>query len=320
MKIKKVLLIILLIAIIVCIGVLFFYTNKERKGTDNGKIQVVVSNFATYDFLRAIIGENSNVELNFILGPGKDTHSYEPTAQDIVAIQNAELFVYIGGELEQWADKLLDSSDESSRKTMCITEYVDKMEEQEIDGAEGLEEEEGAFDEHIWTSPSNAIKMIKALEQAMEEIDAENSKVYKQNADNYIEKIQEVDEKIQEVVDNKVRDRLIFADKMPMQYFINYYGLKVSAAFPGCSTETEPAAGTIAYLESMLRKEKIPVVLYIELNDGRVAKTIADELGNSCTAMQIQTLHNISKEDFENGETWVSLMTRNIDVLKAALQ
>ena len=107
---------------------------------------------------------------------------------------------------------------------------------------------------------------------------------------------------------------------MPMQYFINYYGLKVSAAFNGCSTETEPSASTIAYLEDVVKKEKIPVILYIELNPGRVAETIANEVGNGCKTMQIQSLHNVSLDDFNNGETWVSLMTRNIEVLKAALQ
>ena len=129
-----------------------------------------------------------------------------------------------------------------------------------------------------------------------------------------------MDEKIQDIVDNRVRDRLIFADKMPMQYFINYYGLKVSAAFPGCSTDTEPSASTIAYLEKKVKEDNIPVDLYIELNEGNVARTIANEAGKECQAMQIQTLHNISKQDFENGETWVSLMNRNIDVLRKALQ
>ncbi len=107
---------------------------------------------------------------------------------------------------------------------------------------------------------------------------------------------------------------------MPMQYFIDYYGLEVSAAFDGCSTETEPSAKTIAYLQDKAKEEQIPVILYIELNDGRVAKTIANEVGNGCKAMQIQTLHNVSYDDFKNGETWVSLMERNVDVLKTALQ
>ncbi len=321
MNFKKIILVILLILIVIGATFAIFKSGKNTK-KDTNKIQVVVSNFASYDFLRAIIGDNNNVELTFLLGPGKNSHSYEPTAQDLIAIQNADLFVYVGGEMEQWADKVLDSLDNKNIKVICIADSVETIEEKEVDGAEEEEEEEeeGAFDEHIWTSPSNAIKMVSSLEKAMEEIDTNNAEKYKKNAENYIAQIKDVDSKIQQIVDNKVRDRLIFADKMPMQYFMDYYDLQVSAAFSGCSTETEPSAKTIAYLLEKVKTEKIPVVLYIELNPGRVANTIVREAGNGCEAMQIQTLHNVSLDDFNNGETWVSLMTRNIEVLKKALQ
>lgn len=359
MKIKKVILIILAILIVVGAGFALFKLGDNKK-KDSSKKQVVASNFASYDFLRAIIGDNDNIELTFLLGPGKEAHSYDPTAKDLTTIQNADLFVYIGGEMEKWADKVLESlKEEKDVETICIANFVDTIEEQEVDGAEEEEEhhhehgdeeheheeeeneeheheaeehedeekeehhhehEEGAFDEHIWTSPSNAIKMVNKLEQAMEEIDGENKEKYKANAQKYIAKIQEVDKKIQEVVNKKVRNRLIFGDKMPMQYFINYYKLEVSAAFNGCSTETDPSAKTIAYLEDKVKQEKIPVVLYIEMNDGKVAKTIAEEAGNNCQAMQIQALHNVSLDDFNNGETWVSLMEKNVEVLKKALQ
>ena len=371
MKIKKVILIILAILIVVGAGFALFKLGDNKK-KDSSKKQVVASNFASYDFLRAIIGDNDDIELTFLLGPGKEAHSYDPTAKDLTTIQDADLFVYIGGEMEKWADKVLDSlEEEKDVKTICIADFVDTIEEQEVDGAEeeeghhhehGEEEhehaegehehaegeheheeekeehehdaeehedeekeehhhehEEGAFDEHIWTSPSNAIKMVNKLEQSMEEIDGKNKEKYKENAEKYIAKIQEVDKKIQEVVNKKVRNRLIFGDKMPMQYFMNYYKLEVSAAFNGCSTETDPSAKTIAYLEDKVKQEKIPVVLYIELNDGKVAKTIADEAGNGCKAMQIQSLHNVSLDDFNKGETWVSLMEKNIEVLKKAL-
>jgi len=321
MKLKKIILIILVFLIVA--GIVFvIFKNGNNKTKDLSKIQVVASNFASYDFLRAIIGNDGEVELTFLLGPGKDAHSYEPTPQDLITIQNADLFVYIGGEMEKWADKVLESLDANIKK-ICIADSVDTIDEEEVDGAqedEEEEEEEGAFDEHIWTSPSNAIKMINTLELAMEEINSKNINQYRQNAQNYIAKIVEVDNKISDIVNNRVRDRLIFADKMPMQYFINYYNLKVSAAFNGCSTETEPSAKTIAYLESKIKEEKTPVVLYIELNPGLVAKTIANEVGNNVEAKQIQTIHNVSLDDFNRGETWVSLMTRNIDVLRKALQ
>ncbi len=350
MKMKKIALIILAIVIIVAvIAAILIGKNKDNK--ESAKYKVVASNFASYDFLRAIIGDTKDVELTFLLGPGKDAHSYDPTPQDIIKIKEADLFVYVGGEMEKWADKVLDSIDEKEMEIMCIADFVDKIEEKEVDGAEehehdheheednnehddeheedndeheseesehDHEHEEGAFDEHIWTSPKNAIKMVNALEDKMEKINSANASKYKENAQKYIEKINEVDKNIKEIVDNKVRDRLVFADKMPMQYFIEYYNLNVSAAFDGCSTETEPSAKTIAYLQNKIKEENIPVVLYIEMNPGRVAKTIAEETGS--VAMQIQTLHNVSLDDFNNNETWVSLMTKNIDVLKRALQ
>lgn len=321
MKLKKAILVILLVVIILTICVAAFKTGSGNTNNSDKK-QVVVSNFASYDFLRAIIGDSNDIELKYLLGPGRDAHSYDPTAQDLITIQSADLFVYVGGEMEKWADKVLGSLDNKDMKVICVADDIETISEQEIDGAEEEDEEEveGAFDEHIWTSPANAIIMVNALEKAMEEIDSNNIDKYRINANNYIEKIKSVDSEIQEVVDNKVRTRLIFADKMPMQYFINYYGLNVSAAFSGCSTETEPSASTIAYLEKKVKDENIPVVLYIELNEGKVANVIAKEAGENCRAMQIQTLHNISKDDFENGETWVSLMSRNIDVLRNALQ
>lgn len=326
MKLKKVILVIILIAIIlvgIIAGVVLGKKNKTSNNNNTEKIKVTASNFASYDFLRAIIGDNENVELTFLLGPGKDAHSYDPTAQDLITIQNSDLFIYIGGEMEKWADRVLPTLDTSNTKVICVADDIKTIDEQEIDGAEPEDEEdeeEGAFDEHIWTSPDNAITMVNTLEKSMEEIDSSNSSKYKQNAENYIAKIKNVDKQIQEIVDNKKRDRLVFGDKMPMQYFINYYKLQVSAAFSGCSTETEPSSKTIAYLVNKAKEEKTPVILYIELNNGKVANTIANEVGNGCRAMQIQTLHNVSKTDFDNGETWVSLMERNLDVLKAALQ
>lgn len=320
MNMKKIILIIFLIVIALTIIFVAITVGTDEMSTD--KIKVTASNFASYDFLRAIIGDNDNIELTFLLGAGKDAHSYDPTAQDLITIQESDLFVYIGGEMESWSDRVLSTLDTSDTKIICIANDIETIEEQEIDGAEedDEEDEEGAFDEHIWTSPANAIIMINSLEKAMEELDPENISQYQGNAALYISQIEDIDTQIQEIVDNRVRNRLVFGDKMPMQYFIDYYGLEVSAAFSGCSTETEPSAQTITYLVDKAKEEEIPVILYVELNDGTVAETIANEVGNGCQALQIQTLHNISKEDFDNGETWVSLMERNLAVLKEALQ
>lgn len=320
MNFKKIMLIALLVIIlIVSFGFLFLLDKEAKQEKEEGKLNVVVTTFSTYDFVKQVAGDKVNLKL--LLDPGVDAHSYEPTASDIINIQESDLFIYIGGEMENWTDKVLGSLEIKDKKIVCIADYVDKMTEEEVDGAEAEEEEEleeGAYDEHIWTSPNNAIKMVEEISNVLSSLDKGNENLYTKNSNDYIQKIKDVQAKIKEIVDNKVRDRLVFGDKMPMQYFINEFGLKVSAAFSGCSTETEPSSATIAYLVNVVKKENIPVVLYIELNSGKVAQTIASESG--AKAMQIQSFHNISKEDFLNGETYVDLMNRNFNVLKAALQ
>ena len=281
-------------------------------------IKIVATNFASYDFIRAI--GKTKVDVKFLLGAGKDTHSFEPTASDIVSVGDSDIFIYIGGEMEKWANKIVESQELNHVKMFCVADFVDTMEEQQVDGAEEEEEMEGAFDEHIWTSPTNAIKMVEAFRDLLIAHDAENAEFYSQNAAEYRQEIERVRSEIKEITDHKVRNRLVFGDKMPMQYFLNEFGLTASAAFSGCSTETEPSTATIAYLVDRVREEQIPVVLYIELNTGKVANMIASEAGNGTTTMQIQTLHNVSKDDFNNGETYISLMERNLEVLKKALQ
>ena len=329
-KNKKIIIIALIIILIIGILMVIFVKPKANNKTD--KLSIVTTTFSTYDFTRQIVGDKAEVTL--LLGPGVDSHSYEPSAGDLIKIKNADIFIYIGGEMEQWVDKVFETDTINKEATTLIqvTESVETIEEQEVDGAEEEEHhhdedhendeehehEEGAFDEHIWTSPSNAIKMVEYLNEKFSNLDSNNKEEYQKNADNYIEQIKDLRTKIQEIVDNKKRNRLVFGDKMPMQYFLNEFGLTASAAFNGCSTEAEPGTKTITYLVSKVKEENIPVVLYIELSTGKTAKSIANETG--AKSMQIQTLHNISKDDFKNGETYVSLMTRNLQVLKEALQ
>lgn len=325
MNLKKIVLIVLLLVIIAVVAFIMLI-GSEKTEQDKNKLKVVVTNFATYDFVNQIAGDN--IELQFLLEPGIEAHSYDPTAKDLVDIQEADLFIYIGGEVEQWAERILETLDTNENKSICLLNMVELLEEQEVDGAEGHEhnneETINSFDEHIWTSPKNAIKLVEALSDLLAKNDLKNAKIYEENATKYIEEIKKVQTKIQIIVNNKKRDRLVFGDRMPMQYFLKEFGLTASAAFNGCSTDAEPSSSTIAYLVEKVKEENIPVILYIELGDGKVANVIAENVKSKYNidveVMQIQTFHNISKKDFENGETYVSLMNRNLNVLKEALQ
>ncbi len=322
MNIKKIISVILLIIIIS--GCLYFtlMTKEVTIYNEKDKLDVVVTTFSAYDFTKHIAGDNIN--LTFLLGPGVDSHGYEPSAADIVKIQNADVFIYVGGTLEPWSKKIISNLPESV-KTLRLIDSIDLKEEIKIDGTqyeekhshEDEEINEREYDEHIWTSTENATEMIKYIETSLSDLDSNNSKLYKENSKKYIEEINNVKQEIKEIVTTAKRKKLVFGDKMPMQYFIEEFGFDVVAAFNGCAEETVPTSKTIAYLVDLIKNEKIPVILYIELSEGRVAKTLAKETG--AKTMQIQTLHNISKEDFENGETYTSLMKRNIEVLKEAL-
>lgn len=324
MKIKRIISIILLVIIISIICVLMFKTNGRIENKDDEKLTVIVTTFSSYDFVRQIAGDNVN--LVFLLGPGVDSHGFEPGAQDIIQIENADLFIYVGGTLEPWSTKVVENLPESVN-TLRLIDSIELLEEVKIDGTteehnhahvhDSSEIDEREYDEHIWSSPENAIKMVNYIEDNLSSLDKENSEIYEENASNYIKEIEDVKSEIEDIVKSSKRKRLVFGDKMPMLYFIEEFGLEVSAAFNGCAEETVPTSGTIAYLVDLIKKENIPVVLYIELSEGKVAKTLSEETG--AKTMQIQTLHNISKEDFENGETYVSLMRRNAEVLKKAL-
>ena len=318
---KNIKIIITVLAIFIIVGIIiggFYSLNKNKSKNNSTKINIVVTSFSSYDFVKHIVGDLANI--TYLLGPGVDAHSYEPSPSDLVKIQNSDIFIYIGGEMESWLDTILASNSINTNKTKLIkvSEAVNTIEEQEVDGAENSHEhddeddhnhENHSFDEHIWSSPKNAIKMMNYLNNKITELDPNNKEIYKENTESYIAQITELQEQIQDIINNKKRNLLVFGDKMPMQYFLNEFDLIASAAFSGCSTETEPSTKTITYLVNKVKQEHIPVVLYIELSTGKTAQIIAQETGSK--AMQIQTLHNISKTDFDNGESYVSLMYRN---------
>jgi zinc transport system substrate-binding protein len=318
----------ILAALFICIcSFAFAAGNKDRRS--NGKITVTATIFPPYDFTRAIAGDKVN--LNMLLPPGAESHSFEPTPRDIIAIQNSDIFVYIGGESDSWVDRILDSMDAKYTQNMKIIKLmdnVDVVEEEIVEGMQDEEEEyplsaldvevEPEYDEHIWTSPENAALMTLTIADALCEKDPANADFYRQNADDYIAKLNELDIAFQQIVDNAKRKTIVFGDRYPFRYFSDLYGLSYFAAFPGCSTETEPSAATVAFLINKIRAEKIPVVFYIELSNERMADAIAEETG--AKKRLLHAAHNISKRDFDGGLTYLEIMTRNLDTLREALQ
>lgn len=288
-------------------------------------LSVVATIFPQYDFARQVMGGSEG--LTMLLRPGQEVHSYEPTPQDIIAIQNCDLFIYVGGESDAWIEDVLDGMDTSDMVILSLMDVVDPLEEDTENVLENPEEhnheEDGThlheeeYDEHVWTSPKNAMLITQAICDALCEIDPDNAGQYQANTADYLTQLEELDAAFREVIGDAQRDTLFFGDRFPLLYFVREYGLNYYAAFPGCASETEPSAATVAKLIDLVREEAAPVVYQIELSNGNIARSIADSSG--ARVETFYTCHNITADDFNAGETYLSLMQRNVESLKEAL-
>ncbi len=304
------------IGVFLLIIISFFMVGCGKEKNDT-KYKIITSNFSSYDFVRAIIKDVDDISVDILLKPGAETHDFEPTPQDIIDIQNSDIFIYVGGESDSWIDDVIKDINNNKSKIIKLMDLVDLYEEETIEGMETEDEEDEEYDEHIWTSPVNAIKLVNKIKEEIISIDSNNKEIYEKNANNYIQELTEIDNEIREIVSTSKRKELVFGDRFPLRYFTEEYGLSYHAAFPGCSEQTEASAKTITYLINYVKNNNIPVVFHIELSNGKIAETIAKETG--AKVMEFNAIHNISKDDFDKGITYVDYMKKNIEALKEAL-
>jgi zinc transport system substrate-binding protein len=287
--------------------------------TENERLNIVATIFPPYDFARAVAGDRA--DLTMLLPPAAESHSFEPTPQDIINVQNCDVFIYVGGESETWVDSILESMDTSSMRVLSLLDSVELVEEEVVEGMqeEDEEEEEGpAYDEHIWTAPENAKLIVRAITDELCAADEANASYYRENAGEYEAGLDELDAAFRDVTANAARKTIVFGDRFPFRYFADAYGLAYYAAFPGCSTETEPSAATVAFLIDKIKEEDIPVVFHIELSNERMADAIGEATG--AKPLLLHACHNISRDDFESGVGYMDLMRANVENLKEALQ
>ncbi len=487
----------------------------ESKASDREKLFVVTTIFPQYDFSRQIAGEYADVKM--LLRPGAESHSYEPTPQDIRAIESCDLFLYTGGENDVWVEKILDSMGDKRPDTLRLVDCVPTVAEEITEGMEHehehrhhhhhenivegdikdrpladfagsfrsvqpvfaggaldwyIEEEaqahettfdamkqsflqkkstefdeikiegdtvflkqdnellsaeyayigfrtvcsedgdiesvwyvyekkepdektprylllndhrvdskphaehdnepahvhlrygeedidailrseewdptffdfdataedisdliashvhhkdedshehehEEEIDEHVWTSPKNAEKIVEKISALLCEKDKAHAAVYQKNTEQYLAKLQELDSQLRDVTEHAKRKTVLFGDRFPFRYLAEEYGLTYYAAFSGCSGESEASAGTIAFLIDKVKEEEIPVVLTIELSNGKLADTICEATG--AKKAMLHSCHNLTRDEQQAGETYLSLMEKNLEVLRAAL-
>jgi len=299
-------------------------TGAQSETNDGEKLSIVTTLFYQYDFAKQAVGDKAEVEL--LLKSGQESHSYEPTPQDVIKIQDADIFIYNGGVAESWVEQVLEGLDTDQVKIICMMDYVDVVEEEIVEGMEDdsdhdedeHDDEEAEYDEHIWTSPVIAQDLVKAIGEALEESDADNKDYYAENTARYITELEDLDAKFREAAAGGSRTTLVFGDRFPLRYFVEEYGLTYYAAFPGCSTETEPGAGTIAFLTDEMKEEEIPVIYYLELSNEKIADTLCENTG--AKKVQFHSCHNVTQEELDSGETYISLMERNVEALREGLE
>lgn len=308
------------IAVILFVAFIFSacsFSDYDENNED--RLKIVTTIFPQYDFARQI--GKDKISLKMLVTPGGESHSYEPTPQDIIAVRDCDIFICAGGESDIWSNVILSSIDAPDLKVIKMMECVDAVEEEISDGmTEKLpieKEEETEYDEHVWTSPKNAEKISKAIVNAMISADKENADFYQINYDDYSKKLDELDRDYRNIVSKSENKTVIFGDRFPFRYLFDEYGLNYYAAFPGCSTDSDVSAKTMMFLIEKIKENKLSTVFYIEFSARKIADTISSETG--AEPLLFHSCHTVSKEDFEGGVTYIDLMKKNLENLKRGL-
>ncbi len=291
--------------------------------TEYDGLKIVCTAFPQYDYIRNILGTDEGLTL--LLDDGADLHSYEPTAQDIIKIGSADMFVYIGGTSDKWVDGAVASANNPNLKSVAVMDLVNTLEEEYVAGMERerhvhVEAHEGDHseeDEHIWLSLRNAAEITDKLCETICLIDSANASDYRVNADSYINQLNALDAEYQTVAENSARKTLLFADRFPFRYLTEDYGLTYYAAFAGCSSESEASFETMAFLIDKTTALNLPVVLTIEGSDGSIAKMICEETGAKSSALN--SCQSVTYQDIVNGANYLDIMKNNLNVIREAL-
>lgn len=329
----------LLLALFMLVGALAG-CGKQNDTNQTDKLSIVTTIFPEYDWVREILGEKAdNAEITMLLDNGVDLHSYQPTADDIVKISDCDLFIYVGGESDEWVEDALRNAANRNMKVINLLEVLgdsvkteeivegmqeehehEDVEEHEHEDAEEHEHEEEA-DEHVWLSLKNAKMLVRVISKALQELDPDSKDIYAANADAYVKKLSALDAEYQAAVDAASNKTILFGDRFPFRYLVDDYGLRYYAAFVGCSTETEAGFETISFLAKRVDEWKLPCVLTIEGAQHKIAETIVrNTTAKNQRVLTMDSMQSTTSKDVKNGTTYLSVMEKNLSVLKEALR
>lgn len=309
---------------------------EKNKSEKNADLSIVATIFPGYDWVREIMGDEAeNADITMLMDNGTDLHSYQPTADDISKISKCDLFIYAGGESDEWVKDALKQAENKDMKVINMIEMLgDSVKTEEVvegmesehdhdhdeDGDHNDSDQEVEYDEHTWLSLKNAEMICEAIENDLSSLDPENKDIYKKNSEEYISKLSELDSKYQKTVDDAARKTVLFGDRFPFRYLTDDYGLDYYAAFVGCSAETEASFKTVKFLAEKVDELDLPCVMTIEGSDHKIAETIIRNTADKDQkVLTMDSMQAVTASDLKDGKTYLSVMEKNLEALKEAL-
>lgn len=315
MKISKILS--LLVALTMLMSACAVPASDEN---DDDRLDIVTTNFAMYDFARAVAGDLCDVKM--LIPPGTESHDFEATLADIATISKAEVFVHIGDE--DWVEDIFTSMGKEADGIFVVNalEIVKEKGTEVVcdDSDEHEHEHEGhehTLDEHCWTSIGNAVILIDEITEAIISVDETLAGEVSEKRNAYVEQLENIDSQFYELMNNAERTKIVVADRFPFAYMTARYGIDYKAAFSGCTSDTEPSLTVINSLIETVNNENIPIIFVTEGSDRKTADAVAAETG--AEIMELYSAQSITKSDFENGTTYAQFMEKNLVALKTAL-
>lgn len=321
--------------------------SKSSESTNGKKLKVVTTIFPEYDWVMQILGDKADkADVTMLLDKGVDLHSYQPSTADISKISEADVFIYVGGESDEWVKDVLKQAKNKNLKVINLMDVIgDKAKEEEVKEGMQAEDEhdhdkdkdhdekhdqdkehdhdkdEPEYDEHVWLSLKNAKIFTKKISDVLSEVDKDNAKTYKANYKNYAKKLDELDKKYAEAVSSAKVKTLVFGDRFPFRYLVNDYGLDYYAAFVGCSAESEASFETVTFLAKKIDELGLKHILTIEGKNHKIAKTVIENTKNkNQKILTLDSMQSTTSNDVKNGASYLGIMEKNLEVLKRALK
>lgn len=312
--------------ILICLLAIFVISASFTSCTDNSSdinndknssISVVTTIFPIYDWVKNITGDTATV--SYLDGSGIDMHSFEPTANDIIALADADVFICIGGISDEWVDAAVSSSENDNLTVIKLIDITGGLYEETVEGMQEHDHEADTaeFDEHIWLSLKNAQTAVSAIAEKLGEIDTANKELYLTNAKDYNNKLSELDGRFAQAVASAEKNTLVFADRFPFRYLTECYSIEYYAAFPGCSAESEASFETITFLIEKTKELQLNYIIILENSDSKIADTVAVETG--AEILTLDSCQSVTAKEIENGKTYLSVMEENLAILTEAL-